>query len=491
MRYIFVTPAGIVDSFTGECLDLTSLESLLLCKPGGVIAGNNLYPVLARLVPMIKSDHGWSARLKLQQKKKYKTQRMGGAIYFTNLIYRFPKVRSKGKRFRPGSIKWVVLNLELFTETEDIESAARALVGLAERRGIKPRHSPGAFGGGLLRASPQWEKGRNPAPWFISDKARQYLPGNYYAIRAGVQMVTIPRSYYLDQRSSHHSIASSISLPHPRFLRARGRLRAVERGRYPIWLPDPSIISNHVGLLCVVVECDYIPLKYEHLYPPWARKKGKHVTWIWTPELRLLDRRVRLRWISAALTSIHADPALLEFAEWALVQLRDHKHTAIKPALLAAYGLLGARTSRDIDRYSVSGRPKSPRAETCTLPLIGDCYRSNVSNVRVPVTQNVVARGVIESETRTRSIEYARRLEWEEGVRVNHIYADGLIVEADQMPFLPEGWRIAGELTDVRSSSPNTIHSNEMTRTPGIPSGRRSVNIEPVQDSMQPLDIPW
>lgn len=480
MRYIFVTREGIVDSQTGEALELGRLEQVLLQKPGGIIAGNNLYPVISRLIPMIKSDYGWSAKLKLQKKKKTKSGVVGGAIYFTHLTYRFPKSTSRGKRFRPGSVKWTVLNLELFTETKDIAGSAKALVGLAERRGIKTRDSPGSFGGALLRSSPQWEKGRNPAPWFISEISRYRLPGNYYALRSGVQSRTIDHAYYIDQKSSHHTIASSVPLPHPAYLRARGRLRAVESGAYPEWIkPDQlSVLDDHIGVVVAVVECSFLPRQYEHLYPPWAKVRGKHAVWIWTPELRLFDKRVRLRWISASLTSYRLDPALLEFAEWSLKQIKNHPHPAIKPALLAAYGLLGARSDREIERYSVSGRPKPPRADIQNLPLIGECYRSTVNNVKVPVTQNVVARGVIEAETRTRSIEYARQLEWVHKIPVTQIYADGVIAQTDQLPFVPDDWRVVGSLTNLRSTSPNTMISDEITRTPGIPSGRRSIQLE-------------
>jgi hypothetical protein len=170
------------------------------------------------------------------------------------------------------------------------------------------------------------------------------------------------------------------------------------------------------------------------------------------------------------------DPVLYEFAMWSLSQLTKYKHPAIKPALLAAYGLLGVKSDGEIERYSISGRPKPPYAEEVQLPLVGECHRSTVKNTRISTIQNVVARGVIEAETRTRSIEYARYLE-ATGIHVSQIYADGIIAVTDNMPFLPECWRIAGELTDVRSPSPNTIISKEITRTPGIPGGRRSVTI--------------
>jgi hypothetical protein len=480
VRYIFITPSAVIDSSTGESLELEQLEKVMMEKPGGIIAGNNLYPVLARLVPMVKSDHGWSASLKVQQKRKLKSERVGGVIYFTRMTYRFPKERvAKNHRYRPGSIKWLILNLELFCETDDVAGAAKALVELAEKRGIKARHSPGAFGGALLRASPEWSTKRQPAPWFISEKARHYLPGNYYCLRDGYRMKTVPRAYYIDQRSSHHTIASTVMLPDPRHLRARGRLRSVEKGQAPYWIDGNNvqrIFDNHTGLLCAVVECDLMPRSIEHLYPPWAKRRGEHTVWIWTPELRLLDRRVRLRWVSAALTSYKCDPALNEYARWALDQLTHKHHNAIKPALLAAYGLLGVKSTGDIEKYSMSGRDAPVRSEVCKLPLIGECYRSTVTNTRVSAIQNVVARGVIEAETRTRSIEYARNLE-EIGIHVCQIYADGVIAATDALPFVPKEWRIAGELTNVRSPSANTIISDNLYRMPGIPGGRRSAEI--------------
>lgn len=482
MRYVFITPDSVVDSSTGETLELDQLERVLLQRPGGVIAGNNLYSTLARLIPMIKMDQGWSGTLKLQKKKRLKSNRIGGVVYFTRLTYRFPKERYLGTRYRPGSIKWVILNLELFHETTDIQGSTRALVHLANSRGITTRDSPGSFGGALLRASPQWEKGRNPAPWFISDKARNYLPGNYYALRQDYRTKRIPNAYYLDQKSSHHTIAATTPLPNPAFLRARGFHRAVQHARYPVWIKGEDIdrlLRIHTGLICASVECDPIPKHMKHLYPPWANIRGKHISWIWTPELRLLDEWVRVEHISCGLTGFKIDPVLFEFANWSLNYLSKNSHPAVKPALLAAYGLLGVNSDRDVEKYSVSGRPKPEYAEDVKLPLIGDCHRSVVRNTRISSIQNVVARGVIEAETRTRSIEYARQLE-SQGIHVSQIYADGLIAVSDCLPFVPSNWRVAGALTNVYAPSPNTIHSDQMTRTPGIPSGRRTVNISQV-----------
>ncbi len=469
MRYLFVTGAGVIDTKGGEVTDTLSVERISQA-PGGVIVGRNLYPVLAPMLNEGTRDFGLTGTVHGPTERRRGESGVSGApLYISRITYRHAKVRSRGRRYRPGSIKWIVLNLELFCETDDIEGAGKALAELAARRGISPRPTPGGFGAALLRASPHWNRTRTPAPWFISEAARDHLPGNFYVRRAG--HVKSRRAYYLDQKSSHHTIVATTPMPHPARLRARGRFRAVEAGENPRWLSE--IPRNQVGIVHATIECDYLPPKVRHLYPPWAWERGEHTRWLWTPELRLFDRRVRLRWYSASMTSHRADDALEEYAQWSLHQLRDHQHSAIKPALLAAYGMLAVRSRTRITHYSVHGREKPRRAEVVRLPLLPRVYRSNIMSNRVPTIQNVIARGVIEAECRARSIELARDLE-EEGRKVVHIYADGLIVETDQLPFLPPYWGVKAALTNVYSPEDNQIVSREMVRLPGVPGGRRT-----------------
>jgi hypothetical protein len=469
MRYLFVTEHGILDSLTGELHE--ELHDFLLSNPpGGVIVGRNLYALLASVLSEVTRDHGFTGTVHGPARD---VKRVSGVpLYVSRITYRNPKVRSGGRRFRPGSVKWVVLNLELFCESKDIRAAGEALVSLAERRGIAPRPAPGSFGAALLRASPQWNKKRRPAPWFISEAAREHLPGNFYIRRH--RYTKVPRAYYLDQVSSHHTIVSTTPMPHPHHLHARGKYRDVEAGRAPRWID--AVPQDQVGLICAVVECDQIPPTKRHLYPPWAQVRGTHARWIWTPEVRLFDRRVRLRWVSAALTSPHADSALNEYANWALDQMRrDDAHAAMKPAMLAAYGMLAVRSRNSVTHYSVHGRTPAPGAESVELPLLPQVWRSTIHSTRVPSIQNTVARGVIEAECRTRSIEISRWLE-DQGYPVVHIYADGVLVAADQLPLtIPSGWSIKAALTNVSGPQDNQIVSDDLIRLPGIPGGRRTV----------------
>ena len=491
MRFIVCYSNGsVLDTGTGEITDGISIEQLLLEKPGGVIVGNNLYPVISRFIPEQRNDIGWTSSLSLQRKKQLR-DRVGGIVYYRYITYRYAKEidenkMGKGRKsYRPASIKWLVFNLELWAEVPDHELlvAAETLVDISSRRDIGPRSSPGAFGSALLRASPSWGKGRKPAPRFISEIGRERQPGNHYQLKQGYNRV--PRAYYLDQTSAHHKIASEINLPHPEFLRARGMTRAakddVGGNKRPKWIGNMRNLEGHSGLLCAVIETGTIPRSMAHLYPDWAKGKGKQVqewgkrkvVWIFTPELRLLDSRVRLRWITASFTSFIGDPAIKEYAEWALEYLKNKPHPIAKPTLHAPYGMLGVKGIDAMERYSVHGRGKPPRAEIVRFPLIGEVFHSTIERKITPVLQNVVARGVLEAETLTRSIEFARQLE-AEGHGVVQIYADGLVTTAVQLPFMPDGWRIAAELTGVTSPHPNSIESNEMIRLPGIPHGRRT-----------------
>lgn len=465
---LIVTARGVVNADTGEVAEgLTEGEFLRL--GGGTIAGRNLYPLVAGYMNGVRTagDSGWTGKIHAQEQRSAKGEaRVKGAIYFSHLTYRHPKRKHK----RAPATKYLILNLELFTESEDLESAARDILKLCRRRGVTPRYSPGSLGSALLRGSPEWQRLRRPAPHFISAAARPHLPGNYYALRPGYRKVA--KAYYVDQQSSHHTVASTIDLPHPHYLRARGRFRAVEAERYPDTYRDLGTLDRHVGLIVARVRCARIPQQYSHLYPEWMREPGVHVRWIWTPELRLLDDKVSVEGVTAALTSVRADPALSEYARWSLTQLAEPHNSAIKPALLAAYGMLAVRSDRDLTLYAAHAQEPPPRWKQTKLPLLDRAYRSTVRS-RVPAIQNVIARGVIEAEVRTRSIEYARELE-SEGIPVVHVYADGVIAATDQLPLPPPGWRIAGALTNVTSPAPHSILSAELVRLPGIPNGRRT-----------------
>ena len=378
MRYLFVKDNGIFDYDTGELHDKLNLDTLMR-KGDGIISGRNLYALLSSLEDGIRKDDGWTMRAHGPQ-KKFNDRYVSGMVYYSRLTYRAPKRGRRHNRRRPPAIKWLVLNLELFTEHKDTEAATFALMQLAVERGVKLRYSPGTIGSSLIRASPKWKKGRTPAPWFISESTRDLLPGNLYSLRYGFKWEE--RGLYLDQSRSHHTIAASVPLPDPSELHRRGSRKCAEwkKGEFPSgatpWLKGTDLLEllNHMGVILVKVKVNPIAKHRLHLYPRWAQSPGTKYQWIWMPELRLLDNRVTLckpYEVFAGYTSTYMDPVLKEYGKWCLSQLdRPGQHPVVKPALHAAYGMLAVRRYDSFVSYTIHGRKKPPRAEEVKFPIV-------------------------------------------------------------------------------------------------------------------------
>jgi hypothetical protein len=229
--------------------------------------------------------------------------------------------------------------------------------------------------------------------------------------------------------------------------------------------------GRHVGVLLCKIHISTVGPTKEHLYPQWALKRGTRYVWIWTPELRLIenDPKLQLEYFCGGVTGSTYDSVLPEYAKWALAEIAGNEQRAPykKGPLLAAYGMLAFNAGKTdaIYRYW-GGENKKMKVEIPMAGMVGE------SKIKIPTdvelsTVNVVARGLIEAETRTRSIEYARQLT-AEGMHVAQIYADGILVATDQLPFVPDGWRVSHSLTHVHIPRPNAIISDELVKLPGV-----------------------
>ncbi len=449
------------------------------------VAGVNLFPVLAEMNNLMQNSvRGWKMRITNRKRKVYlrNGKQMVGGSFFVDYL----SVRSKdeGQRHRPTK-KIEVVNLELFSERPPdtpIEqlSMTLALLEVCRLRGVKLRGTRGGTGGALLKASEHWEKGRHAAPKFVNDAARKVLPGNFYSIGRRKSVETIPFCYYVDQDASHHSIASAIPIPHPHFIRARGKYKQALKGENRRWC-DPGtpvgqeyLKGEQVGAILAKVRVGHLPPKESHLYPPWAQKgQGTYYVWLWTPELRLFHSgsRIELDSFVAAFSACTRDPVIPEYAKWSLNYLRENRGSAAytKSTLLSAYGMLAFNSSGGKPTYRYWGGSEFQNRRT-VIPLAGEVLERKL---QIPdtvqfTTVNVIARGLIEAETRTRSIEYAKELHTL-GFEVPQIYADGILVASHQLPFIRQGWRISHELTRVYLPRPNIILSDQIRKLPGTP----------------------
>jgi hypothetical protein len=493
-KVIVVQGDNAYDSWTGLVSPaIPRLASLILNEndTDAYVAGTRLYSTLAQLNDMMTPEaSGWRMRISTRRRsvmaKDGKRSVLGQ--FFVDYMALYTRSRMpQGKRRKTRRID--VINLELFKEPppEDINeqmSMAIAILELCESRKTRFRNTRGSLASAFMKQSPHWEVGRHAAPKFINQTAREHLPGNFYSVAQGPRKpgtkfggTVFDHCYYLDQKSSHHAIALSTPVPHPQQLHARGYYqRAMERD-YRRWADPNSDVGrgilngSQIGLVVARVYISTIPRSLAHLYPPWATHKGgQKYVWLWTPELRLFqgDHRLQLEHFVCGITADTADPVIPEYADWSLKQLKvnaQRKRTT-KSILLAGYGML-AFNARQYDIYHYwGGRNTKAKVHIPIAGVVGETRIRLPEDVE-PSIVNVAARGIIEAEARTRSIEYARQLTGE-GLHVPQIYADGLLVHTDTLPFLPDGWDVSHSLTHVTIPRPNAIVSRELVKLPGV-----------------------
>lgn len=355
--------------------------------------------------------------------------------------------------------------------------------------GIKPTVTRGGIAKQLLRDPRFYHSPRRKVPRRTNDRGRDQLPGNHYELLASRERLYT--AIYLDQVSSHHTIASQISLPNSNDLHAKGHFHSL--ADMPWAKPGSrrwdTVMSEH-GLLFVKLRIK--PGGPTKLLPDWARRpsmdpttlekfspyqrrlheQGEKLVYLWTNEVRLLPRfNAEILYVIAAWTSPNVDRGIQRYAVWAQEYLQgqpDHVRAWLKPTLLTVYGMLATRPRRPL-----AGFWRSEKGEETFLP-IGDGLlpvKLNEGRKEVePTTNHVIQRGMIEAEMRGRSLELALDLD-RDGHRVLCIYADAVMVEPPQnreLPLVPNYWRPKGALTFLRFLDETHFKSWEMERLPGV-----------------------
>lgn len=345
------------------------------------------------------------------------------------------------------------------------------------RENLKVSPTAGGLAGQLLK-DPRWfPVARRKVPRATNARVRPVLPGNYYRLYCdpGDSQYT---ALYLDMKSSHHTIASTLTFPHPDHLTARGFFDVTDEPGVTVtdgrpWLRSGTRAFKRVtqeshGLLYGRLE---VPAYHGdgHFPPPYMEKPGERMVWVYTNELPLI-RELGGRWhyLTAAWVSFHSDPGLNRYARYALSELRkatSERRRWLKPTLLSTYGVLASQERQMETGYRVAngGEPRQYPAGSSMLPA-----RARVASYpsEAPVT-NVMYRGMIEAEQRAKAIGLARYVHGH-GHRVLAIYADSIFVEGDRVPLLPAGWKVEGVLDGLVFSSATHFTSRQLSKLPGI-----------------------
>src|SRR6266568_1453777 len=193
------------------------------------LVGTDLYPCLARINKIFQEVvPGWKMRINSRRRKaiiKDGITAIAGE-FFVDYIAIDRQIKGKitgTKRFSRQRID--IINLELIKDDPpknpvDQLEMAMVIIDLQRKRGINQiKKTRGSIGAGLLKKSPLWNKGRHATPKFINEHSRKYLPGNYYSISNKIKHkgteLSLPFCYLIDQDNAHHSITTSIPIPHP------------------------------------------------------------------------------------------------------------------------------------------------------------------------------------------------------------------------------------------------------------------------------------
>lgn len=468
---------------TGELVPYSdrALASLIVSEPSSIIAGHNIGRFLVRLDRIFGDNPRWQFRLTPIMRERYRptqdTTRDKPVISSRESVIGFFGFKKQGRikshyHYPLDPITFIGKTANEIRgkgdELQNIMAWAYDVRSFMSENDLAVKPTAGGIAAQLLRDKRFYPDARRKVPRATNARARDLLPGNYYELRLDPNVRV--NAAYLDQAMAHHNCAGSIEFPHADRLFGKGFFRTLPDRA---WARKGTSIYKRVlqehGLLYVNLMVPH-PGKKEWR-PPYMKRGGFHRVFIYTNELPMIEAiGGYVEYVIAAWTSNQTDSGLPKYAQWArqVVQHSDSQRKAwIKPALLSTYGVLASRP-----RPLEFGWKHAEGGERKRYPVGGGMMdveaRATKRDLETP-TVNVIQRGMIEAETRLRSIMLARELT-ATGMNVLAIYADSVFVQSDKpLPFLPEPWRIQQEVTDLRFFNSTSFASKELTKLPGIP----------------------
>jgi len=370
---------------------------------------------------------------------------------------------------------------------------ARSVREFCRQHDLRFSPTAGGIAAQLLRDPRFYPDSRRKVPMATNERARSALPGNHYELRHP-EGVPVGSAWHIDQTSAHHYAASTVELPHPDHLYGRGYFRSDSEAPWlvpsnPLHRRAWARLRQQTGLLRLTVEVPQAVAERPFM-PPHLDRPGRRSVHVFTNELDEIEELgARVLHVSAAWTSTSVDRGLPAYSEWARGESRQRPVDApwLKGALLAAYGILGARPRRLESRWRWARKGEDGEAWIGAERVPVKIVRTE-NRVQSPIA-NVIARGMIEAETRRISLALARDLH-QRGFDVLAIYADALLVRDTglPLPLLPAPWRVKDRLSNLVFHNPQAFTSLEMQRLPGSPRAARMVETNPPSDERGPTN---
>jgi hypothetical protein len=489
---------------TGEVIPLDDLPNRVMGEPSSLWVCAGAAELVGQLNVVFDNDPAWQYRVSPVKRDVFSVRRAatGRKRQTTGTVVAYFGFRRSGSHTRtkqhghwhypldPAVFLPDVMNSH---HVHDLLAWAQDVRAFCQEHGLAVKPTAGGIAGQLLRHPLFYPEARRKVPRATNARARAVLPGNHYELRASTSGVTA--GWYLDMRSAHHNCAADLTFPISNGLLARGHYHVTTEPTdttipdTPSWAPRGTVKYDHIlkqahGLLLLRLSSPLLPPSRWPL--PYLRA-GTFRAWVFTNELPTLHEfGVSVDAVDAAWISFGTDRGLNRYAQWSLVQLATATRERLdwlKPTLLATYGILAARPRVTEYAYKRADRGVQRWYPAGKHPLSARAYISEKEQ-EVP-TCNVIQRGMIEAETRKRSLDLARWLTTL-GHNVLCVYADAVIVEqGPPLPLLPAPWGIKTPLTRLRFLHPNAFVSQEMKRLPGLPK-ESAARVRLVHEIMQP-----
>lgn len=474
-------PAGLINylrRYWPQSKDKRRLKMLWVC--------HSPEKVLLELEKEFGNDPEWNARFTVQEGE---SQDDNGCTFYRKeskrvVYFGFRDSRRHCRYFYPVSTAEFFKSLKGYGNAADEEHQKLLQFGSELRRVcegnlLRISGSRGGISGQLLRDQKFYPRPRRKVPTRTNEAARVALPGNCYQMVERKIDRFYQSVYIIDQQNAHHYAAETVSLPHANELFAYGwyfNQSDAEWVNYRDSLFEDAL--NEHGLFRVRVS---VPQHHHGYVPPWMRAFGDRVggttltdIWLYSNEIAFAKSLgVQIRHISRWYGSPSVDEGIKRYAQWSRNQVDSSPNAKpwLKPTLLSAYGILGAKP-----RYLESAYKRSKGKPHTYLfgpqPIEYTQVKSS-KKIQSPVA-NVIQRGMIEAETRKLSIELARKLEREDH-NVIGIHADAVLVEntGQQLPLLDPPWRVKDCLTRFRALDAVSFESDELEILPGRPVSKR------------------
>lgn len=478
---------------TGDTYPRSELAKVLLLEPSSLLAAHNASHLLIELNRQFKDIDNWQYRVTPIEREIWKPNRekkiVTSEILVNFLGFQGDK-KNPNRYFYPvDPIRFIrksafdIMGTDWDTEAGALFQWATDLRTFLVDNKLRLSPTSGGISAQLLRDARFFPDERRKVPAATNAKARAVLPGNFYRLYEA-QEGKFYEASYLDQKNAHHAAALSLQFPSPNSLFARGYFRQAEsEGESRIWIHRGTqafsdFLSEHRGLVLARIHSPHLKGN-RSFHLPCMDKPGFSNAWLYTNEIPYLESftGAYVEGIIAAWTSTDTDGGLNRYAQWAVKQVGEssrERRAWLKQTLLSGYGILAAKP-RHIEfgfRKANGGTDRIYPVGPGRIPA--KAIRTQRANE--PGIANVIYRGMIEAETRLRSLQLARDLS-ERGLKVLAVYADSVFVDsAKALPFLPEPWKIQAHLTSLRFFNSTSFTSRELEKLPGVPRDKREMH---------------